>query len=446
IGNYLVNISFTSPSGIYTNATLENVPFRIRRLKTNIDFDPIPTIPWGNNCTISIYYRVQDSESDYHDGEFLAYQTLSITNPGWTLGVNYTYNAYATNYTIEIDNATINAIGSYSISVVINTTNNVYENGSFIGIPFTVRALQTTITYDPVPPIPYGNNGTCVLYYFVQDSESLFHNGEFISGENINITSPVGWTTPTNYTYIANPTNYTLTIVNESILSVGIHYISVEISSSQGQYESATFTNIPIQVRALTTSLTYSAVVPVPYGNNASITLYYKVSDPQSWFYDGVVIPDGEITITSPTGWVYSYTNNYPNNYTLNIDNSSIPLVQDYSISVKANSSSGIYADASISALPFTVRPLATNLFYDAVPDTAWGNPVPITIRYLVKDPSSLYHNNELVPGANITVSSPSGWTVPANYSVSEYSSYYILTVDNDTTVFNQGTYYSCLI
>ncbi|MHA1271104.1 MAG: hypothetical protein ACTSPY_15025 [Candidatus Helarchaeota archaeon] len=429
IGNYLVNISFTSPSGIYTNATLENVPFRIRRLKTTINFDPIPTIPWGNNCTIFVYYQVQDSESDYHDGEFLAYQTLSITNPGWTLGVNYTYTAYATNYTIEINNETINTIGSYSISVVINTTNNVYENGSFVGIPFTVRELTTTITYNPVAAAPYGENVTITLFYIVSDSESWYHNGEFIGNSPLEITSPA-WTEGVDFEYVANPTNYTLEINNASILTIGVHYIDVKFSSISGIYKNATFYNIPFTIRALTTRITYTAVPDTPYGDNVSIYIVYEVSDPQSQWYNGEFITGGSVAVTSPSGWAvgtnYTYSEN-PTNYTLNIGNTTVNQIGSYQVTVQMTPNSSIYATATLADIPFTIRRLITGLSYDAVADTPFGNNVTIQVYMIVNDPESDWWDGKPVP--------VNGWVV-------QNSSYtFVQHIDYTYTELVQGTY-----
>ena len=236
------------------------------------------------------------------------------------------------NYIIEINNDTISEIKQYTISVVINSSNKVYENGTFIGIPFTVRQLTTTITYNPVPATPYGNNVTITLFYIVSDSESWYHNGEFIPNSNMYIISP-NWTEGVDYEYTANPSNYTLEIKNESILSIGVHYIDVKFVSPSGVYKNATFYDITFTIRALTTRITYTAVPDTPYGNNVSIYLVYEVSDPQSLWYNGQFITNGQVTVISPSGWIlhenYTYVEN-PSNYTLIIGNNTVnekPLV-----------------------------------------------------------------------------------------------------------------------
>ncbi|MHA1270807.1 MAG: hypothetical protein ACTSPY_13525 [Candidatus Helarchaeota archaeon] len=414
------------------NAT-SSFTFTIRQVITSLTYLPIQNTPWGNNLSFTLHYNISDSASGNNG--------LGLNVSGWALyngttllteGLHYTWNGSNGVFTFILSNSTlVNKTGYYFFDIYAYSPASEYQNASITGMRAYVRPLTTIFTYDPVPQIPWGNPASVYLYYQVSDSESLYHNGEFISGANFSITNP-SWTSPNNYTIQEYTSNYTMNILNTSINTVQYYYIDITASISSGAYQSASINNLPVQVRSLTTTLTYDAVVPVPYGNNASISLHYEVSDPDSLYHNGEIVPNGVVIITSPTNWTYSYIENYPINYTLNIDNSSILNVQDYEISVQCSATSN-YANASITSLPFTVRSLATNLFYDAVPDTAWGNPVPITIRYLVKDPASLYHNNELVPGANITVSSPSGWTVPANYSVSEYSSYYILTVDNDT-------------
>ncbi|MHA1252404.1 MAG: hypothetical protein ACTSRP_20640 [Candidatus Helarchaeota archaeon] len=436
IGSYLVNISFTSPSGIYTNTSIINVPFRIRQLKTAIDFDPIPTIPWGNNVTITLYYFVQDSESLYHNNEFLPYQTTAD---------NYSWHAYATNYTIEIDNGTINEIKSYSISVVINSSNPVYENGTFLGIPFTVRQLTTTITYNPVPATPYGNNVSITLFYVVSDSESWYHNGEFIPNNPLEIISPA-WTEGVDYEYSAYTTNYTVEIKNDSILSIGVHYIDVKFSSASGVYKNATFYNIPITIRALTTRITYTAVPDTPYGNNVDIYLVYEVSDPQSLWYNGQFITGGSVSVISPVNWIlnnnYSYTEN-PTNYMLTIKNTTVNSIGDYEITVQMNSVDPKYATATLSDIPFKIRRLITGLSYDAVPDTPWGNYINIQVYMYINDPESDYWdgraisvNNWIIKNSTYTFINQTDYT----YSTITTGTYQI-SLDNETIAYKVGSY-----
>ncbi|MHA1751017.1 MAG: hypothetical protein ACTSYZ_01485, partial [Candidatus Helarchaeota archaeon] len=417
------------------NAT-SSFTFTIRQVITSLTYRPIQNTPFGNNVTFTILYNISDSASG-NNGQGLNVSGWKIFNGSneITEHVHYTWNGSNGVFTFSISNTTLaNKVGYYTFTIYAYSSAPEYKNASITGMQFYVRPLITTFIYDPVPQIPYGNPASIYLYYKVTDSESLYHNGEFISGANINITNPT-WTSPDNYTVQEFSTNYTINVLNTSINNVQFYYLDITASVPSQAYQSASITGLPIQVRALTTALTYVAVVPVPWGNNASITLFYKVSDPQSLYHNNELISGGIPTITYPSGWIrfvnYTYRE-YPTNYTVSIDNNTINIVQDYTISITFSASS-IYANASITSLPFTVRSLATNLFYDAVPDTPWGNDVNLTIRYLVKDPASLYHNNELVLGGNLTIISPSSWTIPSNYSVFEYSDHYIIDINNNT-------------
>ncbi|MHA1253410.1 MAG: hypothetical protein ACTSRP_25770, partial [Candidatus Helarchaeota archaeon] len=333
------------------NATSSFI-FTIRQVITSLTYRPIQNTPWGNPVHFTLLYNISDSAAENNG--------LGLNVSGWevyndsnllTEGVHYTWSGSNGVFNFTISNTTLaNKVGYYTFTIHALSSAPEYKNASITGMQFYVRPLTTMFIYDPVPQIAWGNPASVYLYYYVSDSESLYHNGEFISGANITVTN-MGWTTPNNYSVQEYSSNYTMSISNLSLTNIQYYYLDITANTPSNSYQSASISGLPIQVRPLTTALTYDAVVPVPYGNNATITLYYQVSDPDSLYHNGEFVPNGIATITNPTGWVYSYQNNSPDNYTLNIDNSSILNVQDYEITVVFSSSSDKYSNATISAL-----------------------------------------------------------------------------------------------
>ncbi|MHA1830253.1 MAG: hypothetical protein ACTSWR_01820, partial [Candidatus Helarchaeota archaeon] len=448
VKSYSISVVINSSSNVYENGSFVGIPFTVRELTTTITYNPVPAVPYGNNCTITLYYIVSDSESWYHNGEFIPNSPLEITSPAWTEGVDFEYSANPANYTLEIKNDSILTIGIHYIDVKFSSSSGSYKNATFYNIPFTVRALTTRITYTAVPDVPYGNNVSIYLVYEVSDPQSWWYNGEFITGGSVYVISPTGWSIGTNYTYTEYPTNYTLNIGNTTVNHIGNYQITVQMNSSSPRYAVATLADIPFTIRRLITGLSYDAVPDTPYGNNVTIQVYMFVNDPESDWWNGKavsvnnwVIKNSSYTFIQYTDYIYSEL--VQGTYRISLSNETIAYrVGSYQISISGITNPSIYYNATIPAVPFSVRKLITRLTYDPVYDLPFGDNANITIYYEVSDVQSLYHNGEKVQISNITISnSTMQFVYNVHYRYYDISNYYRLVIINDTVLTHVGSY-----
>ncbi|MHA1270808.1 MAG: hypothetical protein ACTSPY_13530, partial [Candidatus Helarchaeota archaeon] len=75
----------------------------------------------------------------------------------------------------------------------------IYGSASIENLPFSIRALTTAASFDPLVPIPWGNSVNIIIYYRVSDAQTLYHQGEFISSATVSVTDPSSWTLNNNY-------------------------------------------------------------------------------------------------------------------------------------------------------------------------------------------------------------------------------------------------------
>ena len=171
VDNYYVSVEMNSTDSKYAPATLYDIPFTIRRLITGLSYDAVPDTPWGNNVTIQVYMYVNDPESDYWNGKPVDIISWIVQNSTYTFvyHIDYTYTVISSgSYEISLSNETIvNKVGQYQISITGIADSSIYMNATIPAIPFKVRKLITSLTYDPVYDVPYGDNATiniCLLY------------------------------------------------------------------------------------------------------------------------------------------------------------------------------------------------------------------------------------------------------------------------------------------
>ncbi|MHA1652105.1 MAG: MSCRAMM family protein, partial [Candidatus Helarchaeota archaeon] len=134
----------------YSPATVSGLKFWVENLTTSIE-TVFPTVPWGNPVNITLAYKVSDSSSQYHDGEYISAASINITSHNFVYNVNYTvFDLGGGNYIIQIFNNSFNNLppGTYQIIV----TASGVENRSTVSrsINFTVRKLLTDISIAPV--------------------------------------------------------------------------------------------------------------------------------------------------------------------------------------------------------------------------------------------------------------------------------------------------------
>jgi hypothetical protein len=401
------------------------VTVQIRRHNIRVDIDPIAQIPWNNNTRFIM--RVNDSDLNIPLDGKIARLTIRATGMKWT----YDW----TNWTIFVVNVTTGIysvllpssswpLGTQAISITVRTTAE-YNEGT-IQTSARIRKLATSFLFTPSTPTPWGNDGTLLVSYKVQDEES-HHNGEEITGAIITIT---GWTAGIQYDYIyLGGGTYDITVNAAFINEVKIYYLTLQISAAS-QYNSSSLANVPLDIRQLFTTLAYSQVPSQPFGDDVNITVNYIVFDVLSIYHEGP-IPGATITVQ---GLDFSLESNYTiydmggGIYIIEISQAALLTIRAYHININATLPPQ-YRPASIPSMSFNVRTVYTEVEKPPVEAVSYNTNFTVTIIYKVRDDLSS-QNGLGIPGAtNITVVAFGPWTLTSEeYSIYDAGSgiYYI--------------------
>ncbi|NVM54027.1 MAG: hypothetical protein HWN66_10035, partial [Candidatus Helarchaeota archaeon] len=417
VGSYTFNVYVDSGDSRYQSVSALGIPFTIRPLLTRLTYTPIPNVPWGNNITITFMYNVSDEASLWYNNLGISGATLSVTLPtGWNYGEHYTSWGNSGAYTLDISNITYSAIQNYMINVEAATSNPVYAPGIVEGFTYTIRALATVLTYDPVTPVPYGNPVNITYHLRINDPESDWYHGQDAPASvyDLNITNPSGWEEGINWTF-AKATK-TIAIFNNTAKNVGPYTFDLETVQVSDKYSKATFSGIPFSIRSLNTFLTYPAPAKNSWGSNATLTLQWQVIDTASLYHHGELIIGGQLEVVDPTNWTYwlNYTSSdlLNGNYILNISKDVVDDIKTYIIDLKVSHQSvDYYANTSYIGLPFSILQVQTShttiinstYYLDGIGGWPWGDMVNVTVLYVDTD------HGTLVPNSNISVQGDAG-------------------------------------
>ncbi|MFX1293416.1 MAG: hypothetical protein ACFFD2_00960 [Promethearchaeota archaeon] len=431
-----INAEFNNP--IYQNASLIDIPFRIRALITAITYNPIITQPFGNNVSVEVFINVSDSVSIFDGLGLDVTWYLSNSTGVWSEGIDYIVSGSYGVYIFTILNSVYNDIGSFSFNILGDPTEPQYSNASYTGVPFTIRALLTAISWSPIETQPWGNPVNVTIFYNVSDPLSVLYDGlglDVISWILENDTTI--WSLGTDYIILGESGVFLIILDNETIADhIGSYTFDVTANSGDSRYQPASVAGIPFTIRSLLTRLTYTPIQNVPWGNNITITFMYNVSDEASLWYNNLGIGGAILTITLPTGWIYGtdYTSWGDNGaYTLDISNTTYPSIQNYVINIQAASANPVFATGRVLGFTYTIRALATVLTYEPVTPVPYGNPVNISYHIRVNDPESNWYHGQDVPTGefDINITNPNNWEVGINWTFDDLNQ--IITIFNTT-------------
>jgi hypothetical protein len=222
-------------------------------------------------------------------------------------------------------------------------------------------------------------------------------------------------------------------------------YLKIPLIHYTNRYETSSIIGLQFTIRELSTVLTYVPIIPVPYGNTVDISLNYRISDPDSDWYNGLGVSLDTFDITNQGVWNRTLNWSISGNngiYTLSIFNNTAKNVGNYFLNITAIPLQPIYSEALIINLPFEIRKLLTQLLYDPVPATAYGSNANINLYYEVSDFESSYHNGKRVLVNNFVVYNSSNLlTQTIHYSYTDVGSLYVLSIFNDTVLEEIKTY-----
>ncbi len=378
----------------------------VRKLITIVTADPIGAIPYGNYANITIHVSYTDPASQYYDGDAIT----GLTNANFSLTGGHTSNIIeigSGDYSLIIQNTSLLTVTAYSMTLTLQGI-TIYVSDD-VGIAFSVRRLITSTVVYPVGSMPIGNYINLTVLVKYSDLDSMWYHDTGIVGlTQANFSLTGGHTI--SLVEEQGSGNYLIQINNNSFNSIQTYNFLVILASSASYSGSSTSTGIII--RELTTALTVEAVPDVPYGNEANFSLYFRVSDPFSLFWDGDGIPglfstDNFTTDGGQTFDVYDLTGGY---YIISIHNTTLLTVGSYSIDVTATGGAalGVFWENASYTVNFNVRALHTALTYRAVPpwylNTPFGDNVTLGLDYIVNDPASLYHDGAPIDNSGFEI------------------------------------------
>ncbi|MFX1575984.1 MAG: hypothetical protein ACFFCF_02310 [Promethearchaeota archaeon] len=392
------------------------VTIQIRRHNIRIDIDPIPQIPWNNNTRFTM--RVNDSDLNSPlDGSI---ERITILAGGSRWIYDWTnWTLFVTNITTGVYSVLLPAaswsLGSHAIIITSKTTAE-YNDGT-IQTSATIRALATSFLFTPATPIPWGNDGTLLVHYHVQDEGST-HDTEAITGATITIS---GWTEGIQFNSAPSgtPGTYIITINAAFIDQVQIYYLDIQIAAGANYYGAA-LDNVPLDVRQLFTTLAYSQVPSQPFGDDVNITVNYIVFDVQSIYHEGPIL-GATITVKGldfTLGSSYQIHSIGGGAYIIEIDQSVLPTIRAYHIAINA-SLPPQYRLANIPSMGFNVRTVYTEVEKPPVEAAAYNTNFTMTVIYRVRDDLSSQNGLGIAGATDITVAAIGPWTLnPGEYSV----------------------------
>ncbi|MFX0078885.1 MAG: hypothetical protein ACFE8O_06540, partial [Candidatus Hermodarchaeota archaeon] len=421
ITSYSLYVFVNTPDAQHENAA-QTTSFTVRTLATQITYNPVIPVPWSENVVITFYYSVNDPASSQHGNGIAGVTDISgSTLDGTPLtGVDYTLvDNGGGQYTLTIlySSGLITSIKAYSLYIYVNSPDSQHDDANQT-IGFSIRAIQTFVTYDAVSPTPYGEDVEIIFYYIVNDPTSS-QDGTGIPG----VTNITGSTLDGillnlgEYSLVDNGDGqYTLTILYSSdlITSIKTYSLNLYVNSPDAQHEDTTQT-ISFIIRSLRTSISFDPIPQTPWGEDVVITFYYVINDLDS-SNDGTGIP-GVTSITDSTldavalnPGEYTLVENGGGQYTLTILYSSgiISSIKSYSLALHVDTPSAEY-DSADRTTTFTVRQLGTKITYTPPLPTPWEQDVVIIVFYLVEDTSSDQHGNGIAGVTSITGSTLDG-------------------------------------
>jgi hypothetical protein len=246
-----------------------------------------------------------------------------------------------------------------------------------------------------------------------------------------NATGP--WTTGNQYVVSGSNGVYTLTILRKVYSGIGTSTFNIQANAGVGQYEPASFNNIPFSIRALTTALTYIPATPQPFGNNVTIRVFYNVSDPASILYNGLALSVNTWSLSNLSGaWTagsqYTVTG-ASGIYDLKILSRVYSSIGTFYFNIQATPPNNRYSSASLNNVIFTIRALSTSLSIIPASPVPFGNNITgIRVFYNVSDPASALNGQGL--DATFILSNASGaWSTNIQYRVTGSAGVFDFTV-----------------
>ncbi|MBD3227287.1 MAG: hypothetical protein GF329_03785 [Candidatus Lokiarchaeota archaeon] len=353
LGHY--NIDIHCEKDYYDNIN-QNDYYSVLILKdTELSYDAVPSISFGENASITIYY-LNSSELGVIDAELdlnVSYDTPS-------------YNPESNSYTVSIRTDSLME-GSYTIEL---NASKIYHENLSIDIPITIRPIQTALSYDAPSPEPFGFNVSFIATYTIDDPYSS-NNGQGITSIDdltINETESISysWAHISNGQYSINISTFDwdIGLYELNLTFYKDHYINKSIFVS-------------IEIREHYTEVTYLSQEPVPWGLNITTRITFKDLD-----LNLQPITDPITTITA-NGTQIPYINLGSGNYNITLNTMSLGVGRySFNIIVYADN----YDNNTNNYVSIVIREHKTSFIYDSPAPTPFLDNITIQFYYLDED------------------------------------------------------------
>ncbi|NHI92947.1 MAG: hypothetical protein EAX96_10635 [Candidatus Lokiarchaeota archaeon] len=390
-GTYSITITMnwtgSDPVNKYQNNSLI-LNINIRNRIAELSYEPIGSIPWGNNASLSFTYFDLDLESY----PILTSNNVTIRMNGSILDFGEFSGPLTNKYTIKNINVYQNlTIGLYILNLTIQLTNYSVATRN---ISFTIRAHASELEYDPIGNVAWNENTSLRIYFRDVDNNS-YPNLDLSSDLSLNVSySSIIFYGNDNYGY------YELADVKLDDLPIGTHYLELTISNSSYSLRTKL---IHLTIRARYTSITINTPAGiVAYGNFATISLLWTDNDIEST-QNGFNATYGQFNISlmyQGQNWLENFSQPGSNqlnttawweygttigSYIIHINTSCLAGIDSYSFTILANHSSGYYDNCSTSTYIQT-RYRNTYLTVDSFQSPVYGENLTLYARFYDMD------------------------------------------------------------
>lgn len=430
---YSLALHVVAPVSYHENAD-QTIGFRIRNHNVASNIDPISTIPWQNDGTLILRVNDDDVGTPLPDIDMIAIEIIGPT----TLFIDHNnWNTWVINGTANDGIFTVNftttgwSLNTHSLTINVYTSSNYEDDSVFTAA--TIRSLAISFTYESPPVVPWGEDGELNVTYLVSDPVAS-QNGNPIIGGTISITE---LSLGVDFAYTDNlDGSYTITIFASFLSAVQTYNFIISISSP-AQYANGQLNNVPMTVRYLFSTLTYSQVPTTPYGDMVIVDIEYLILDGQS-SNNGAFIPGATITVTGIGGLTILpadyFVTEFATYYRITITKSL--AIGSYEIEVDATHASGYYRDASIAnpAMSFNIRTVYSEIEKEPVDAAPYGENFTIILIYRVRDDASSQDGNGISGSDDIIITTNGSWPVPTYFIFDAGNGFYYITINSDQT------------
>ncbi|MHA1784524.1 MAG: hypothetical protein ACTSVE_04960, partial [Candidatus Helarchaeota archaeon] len=331
IGTHYINVTVQLKN--YTTIS-RLIPIVIRVHSAELDYEPLGSIPYGENATLTIRFRDIDT-LNYPDLNLTS--DLYILNNDTQMTVNFgaitSYGDDSYRY-YEISDVNISSwtIGTYTLNVTV--ANSSYDTKTRF-ITFSVRPRYTTLAINyPAGIVAFGNYATIEILWTDDDLEGS--NGINATYGTFNISLMYGnenWLEQFPQAGSPNPINSTawweygttagiyIIHVNTSWLpTIGTFDFTIIINHTSGFYQNNSV-NTTITTRFRNTYLTVDTFQSPVYGENLSLYARFYDMDNVSGDLDEEEEIKG-VTLSFVQPGVYGYYNETSPYYTIVVNTS----------------------------------------------------------------------------------------------------------------------------